>query len=278
MNNKKSDKKSIGFLSKSRQFKSKSDALKQLICQTVEILGILGIPIDKMTDRRLEKMALTFLAVIHKDVNNRWSDIKDLSDSISLKTREIINILNDKYEENISSGSYDDVRRKDLKLLVLGEIILHSNPNAARNDSTRGYALNPFYAEILRNIKSKANTGWKLYVHKKLKNKKSVKEILSSDRNIQKIPVQLPSGEKITFSPGEHNLLQKAIIEDFLPRYGYGCEILYVGDTADKFLCKNESKLKKLNFFELLHGELPDIVAYSEEKNWLYLIEAVHSS
>jgi type II restriction enzyme len=28
----------------------------------------------------------------------------------------------------------------------------------------------------------------------------------------------------------------------------------------------------------LLHGELPDIVAYSEQKDWLYLIEAVHSS
>ncbi len=27
-----------------------------------------------------------------------------------------------------------------------------------------------------------------------------------------------------------------------------------------------------------MRGELPDIVAYSEEKKWLYLIEAVHSS
>ncbi len=278
MNNNMPDEKSADFLSKSRPFRSKSDALKQLICQAAEILEIFGMPIDEMTARRLERMALVFLVVIHKDIDNNWNDIKDLSDSVSLKTREIIKILNDKYEENISSGSYDDIRRKDLKLPVLGEIILHSNPGSARNDSTRGYALNPFYAEILRNIKSETNTGWKLYAQKKLKNKKSVKDILSSDRNIQKIPIQLPSGEKIIFSPGEHNLLQKAVIEDFLPRYGYGCEILYVGDAADKFLYKNESKLKDLNFFELSHGELPDIVAYSEKRNWLYLIEAVHSS
>ncbi len=114
-----SDKKSVDFLSKSRPFRSKSDDLKQLICQTVEILEIFDMPIDKMTARRLERMALVFLVVIHKDINNSWNDIKDLSDSVSLKTREIINILNDKYEENISSGSYDDIRRKYLKLLVL---------------------------------------------------------------------------------------------------------------------------------------------------------------
>ena len=37
-------------------------------------------------------------------------------------------------------------------------------------------------------------------------------------------------------------------------------------------------ELKKLNFFELSHDELPDIIAFSKRHNWLYLIEAVHSS
>ncbi|MDM8548621.1 BsuBI/PstI family type II restriction endonuclease [Desulfobacterales bacterium HSG2] len=272
------DKKSADFLSKSRWFRSKSDDLKQLICQAIEILEIFGIPFDKVTARRLERMALAFLTVAGKDIDNSWSDIKDLSDSVSLKTRDIIKILNDKYEESISSGSYDDIRRKDLKLLVLGKIILPSNPDSARNDSTRGYALNPLYAKLLRKLTSGVNPRWKSDVQKKLKDKKSVRDLLSSDRDIQKIPVKLPSGEEITFSPGKHNLLQKAIIEELLPRYGYGCEILYVGDTANKSLYKDESKLKKLNFFELSHGELPDIIAYSENKNWLYLIEAVHSS
>jgi hypothetical protein len=36
--------------------------------------------------------------------------------------------------------------------------------------------------------------------------------------------------------------------------------------------------LKQLSFFELSHNELPDIIAYSRKNNWLYLIEAVHSS
>jgi len=72
--------------------------------------------------------------------------------------------------------------------------------------------------------------------------------------------------------------LQKLIIEEFLPRYGNGAELLYVGDTANKYLHLDKTQLEKLNFFEISHEELPDVIAYSKEKNWLYLIEAVHSS
>ena len=35
-----------------------------------------------------------------------------------LKTRDIIKFENDHYGEEISSGSYDDIRRKDLKPLL----------------------------------------------------------------------------------------------------------------------------------------------------------------
>lgn len=92
------------------------------------------------------------------------------------------------------------------------------------------------------------------------------------------IPVMFPSGKTFEFSPGKHNELQKEIIEEFLPRYGYGAEVLYVGDTANKFLHLEKERLEELKFFELSHGELPDIVAYLVQKKWIYLIEAVHSS
>ena len=72
--------------------------------------------------------------------------------------------------------------------------------------------------------------------------------------------------------------MQKAIIEDFLPRYGQGCVVLYIGDTSNKMLHIETQKLEHLKFFELSHDELPDIIAYDEKRNWLYLIEAVHSS
>lgn len=101
---------------------------------------------------------------------------------------------------------------------------------------------------------------------------------MKREREIAKVNVTLPSGGELTFSLGEHNDLQKAIIEDFLPRYGHGAEVLYVGDTSDKYLYLEKDKLEELNFFEISHEELPDVIAYSKKQNWLYLIEAVHSS
>ncbi|MFB0906769.1 MAG: BsuBI/PstI family type II restriction endonuclease [Spirosomataceae bacterium] len=200
---------------------------------------------------------------------------KDLNDGYALKTKEIINYINTNFGENISSGSYDDIRRQDLKLLTIAEIVLQSSPNAATNDSTRGYTLNPTYAELIRNFGTK---NWEKSVAEQLKNIEPLSAKLKREREVKKVSVTLPSGGKLTFSAGEHNDLQKAIIEEFLPRYGYGTEVLYVGDTSDKYLYLEQEELTKLNFFEISHEELPDVIAYSKKKNWLYLIEAVHSS
>ena len=41
-------------------------------------------------------------------------------------------------------------------------------------------------------------------------------------------------------------LLQKAIIEEFAPRFAPDTECLYVGDTIAKDLAKNEEKLREL--------------------------------
>jgi len=95
---------------------------------------------------------------------------------------------------------------------------------------------------------------------------------------LRRFPVVLPRSRQIEHGTSPLRRVKRAIIEEFLPRYGYGAEVLYVGDAASKYLVRNEARLKALDFFELSHGELPDIVAYSSKRRWLYLIEAVHSS
>ena len=227
------------------------------------------------TPRRLERMAIVFLACCDVKKVEDFSTAKALSDGYSLKTREIIEYVNSYFGENISSGSYDDIRRKDLKYLTVAEIVLQSSPNSATNDSTRGYSVNPFYAELLHLY---GDADWEGLVSEKLKDIEPLSKKLKRERDLKKVDVVLPSGVELSFSAGKHNDLQKAIIEEFLPRYGFEAEVLYVGDTSDKYLYLEEEKLKELNFFEISHEELPDVIAYSAKKNWLYLIEAVHSS
>lgn len=259
---------------KSKTFGEKSQKVQALINNTLYILDTFGIPL-KDSPRRLERMAMAFLASGDVKRIEDFKKAKDLSSGYVVKTRDIISYVNKHFGENISSGSYDDIRRKDLNLLTIGEIVLQSSPNSATNDSTRGYSINPTYAELLRNYGSK---DWKKMVSEKLKNFEPLNKRLKREREITKVSVTLPSGGKLTFSAGEHNDLQKAIIEDFLPRFGHAAEVMYVGDTADKYLYLEKEKLEELNFFEISHEKLPDVVAYSKEKNWLYLIEAVHSS
>lgn len=259
---------------KSKTFSEKTPQVQELINTTLYILGTFGIPLDA-TPRRLERMAIAFLASGDIKKVSDFKEAKDLNSGYALKTRDIIIYVNNHFAENISSGSYDDIRRKDLKLLTVAEVVLQSSPNSATNDSTRGYSINPTYAELVRNFGSK---DWEKMVSEKLKDIEPLSKKLKREREIAKVSVTLPSGGELTFSVGEHNDLQKAIIEDFLPRYGHGAEVLYVGDTSDKYLYLEKKKLEELNFFEISHEELPDVIAYSKKKNWLYLIEAVHSS
>ncbi|MBX2930687.1 MAG: hypothetical protein KF781_01930 [Chitinophagaceae bacterium] len=255
---------------------NKAKAIQKIINEALDILESVGIPFNNKSERGLERMAVSFLAVA--GITKDWKRAKSSEDNIHLKTREIIQIINQNFEENISSGSYDDIRRKDLKLLVLADLVVNSGvkKGSATNDPTRGYGLHPEFKALI--VQYKTN-GWTKALKTFNKNRLLLSEVLARKRNLDKIPVKLPfRKEEIELSLGKHNVLQKAIIEEFLPRFGSDCEVLYIGDTLNKILHINEMKLKKLNFFELSHDELPDIIAYSKKNNWLYLIEAVHSS
>lgn len=256
------------YISKSK----KSEPIQKIINEALDILESVGIPLTTKTERGLERMAVCFLAVA--SVTQDWAKA---SDKLHLKTRDIINVVNKNFEENISSGSYDDVRRKDLKLLVVANLIINRGDNlsAATNDPTRGYVLHPDFKNL---IISYGTPVWNRKLKAFNKNKLLLAELIDKKRALEHIPIKLPDGKPLQLSLGAHNVLQKEIVEQFLPRFGSDCVVLYIGDTSNKLLYVNETALKELNFFQLSHDELPDIIAWSKNKNWLYLIEAVHSS
>jgi type II restriction enzyme len=131
----------------------------------------------------------------------------------------LIEYLNQHFDEAISPGSYDDIRRQDLKLLVADGIVMPTNPNAARNNPTRAYCLNPNYASV---IAVYATPQWKDAIKTFHEHHLGLVEKLTAQRTIAQTQVILPSGFNLVLSPGEHNRLQKAIVEQFLPRFGYG--------------------------------------------------------
>ncbi len=253
----------------------KSEHVQKLYSDMLDVLSAVGIPVTELSsDRRREKMAGACLAA--GQIVNSFREAKSVMNGSFLKTRDIIVFENEHYGEHISSGSYDDIRRKDLKMLVDEGFVVNSSEldQAATNNPNRGYTLSAPFANLLRvygTSKWDERLAYFIEIHQK------TKEELARKRAMERIPVTLPSGLTLELSTGEHNLLQKKIVEDFLSLFGMGAEVLYIGDSSDKYLHRDTEALQQLHV-SLEHGTLPDIVAYSREKNLLFLIEAYHSS
>ena len=254
--------------------KNTPKTVERLVFAMLDILKDIGIPVDN-TDRKLERMAKACMAV--GKIKRSLKEAVSAENGEYPRSRDIIAFENAHYGESIADASYDDIRRQDLKLLVEAGVVLNSSSKEkqATNNPSRGYALSPNFAKLLKQYKT---SNWDNALADYVKETVSLKEELERRRDIEKVPVTLPGGKMLDLSFGEHNNLQKAVIEVFLPLFGFGAEVLYVGDTKDKYLHLEKEALEALNFFPLEHEELPDVVAYSKEKNLLYLIEAYHST
>lgn len=126
---------------------------KEKVEQAQTILRQIGVPLRDLTPRRRERIAKAFLAVAGLRPNDPWTSTRSFSEGFKpLKTRDIIRIWNTDYGEAIADSSYDDVRRKDLKVLVAYGVVTSSaaDPHADTNDGTRGYAISeavvPYFA------------------------------------------------------------------------------------------------------------------------------------
>ncbi len=254
----------------------KSSRVRKIILDAIEILGGVGVPIDDLTPRRLEKMSMSFLSLCGVNKASSWDKTKSLVDGHILRTREIIEYINENFEEKISSGSYDDIRRKDLVRPVgMGLIVKSANkPDADTNDGTRGYALEDRFSDL---VKSFGTEQWQGKLDSFEIDQDYIDQF-ESKRESKKIEVKLEEGVTIALDDGPHNQIQKAIVEEFLPIFGHAATVLYIGDTSEKKMHKYSEKMKEIGLDIADRGMLPDIIAFSDSKKWVYLIEAVHSS
>lgn len=258
----------------SPNFRAKDATVQKLINDALDILEAFGVPMSD-PGRRRECMAMAFISVAGMTPGDPWGAAKDFEQGRALKSRDIINFRNEYLGEEGSSGSYDDIRRKDLKLLVTAGIVVNSLPGSTHNAPNRGYALHPAFAAAARTY---GTPLWDEELASVMEDYKTLLERLSTERAMSRVDIKVADGVTLSFGPGKHNELQKAIIEEFLPRYGYGAEVLYVGDAEDKGALYSEARLRDVGFFTLSHEELPDVVAFSSDKDWLYVVEAVASS
>lgn len=188
-----------------------------------------------------------------------------------IRIHDVIAFTRDNYGVAYAENSRETIRKQAMHHFRNAAFI--EDNGKATNSPNYRYRLT---GEMLTLMRSYGSREWKAKLTSFLSNHESLIDLYSSKRDFNRMPVKI-NDKDFTFSTGDHNRLQKAIIEEFAPRFAPNTECLYVGDTTEKDLVKNEERLKELGFEITLHDKMPDVVLYSEEKNWLFFIESVTS-
>ena len=179
-----------------------------------------------------------------------------------------------RYRKDYAANSRETIRRQTLHQFIDARLadLNPDDPSRPTNSGYNKYALSDAALEVVRQYGERAFGG---AARSFVERHGALSEQYRSLRNLLMVPVSLPGGAKVKLSAGEHNQLQKAIIEEFGPRFAPGAIVLYVGDTARKHVILQQEVLGQLSLEITEHDKLPDVVMYAAEANWLYLIEAV---
>jgi hypothetical protein len=147
-------------------------------------------------------------------------------------------------------------------------------PTRPVNSPKAVYQISP---EALKLVQCYGTAKWGKALKAFLQLKVSLAERYAKQRDMNQVPVKLPTGQEMQLSPGAHSELIKTILESFAPRYAPASIPVYVGDTGDKWGYFDAPLLKRLGVQVDAHGKMPDVILHYPAKNWLLLIESVTS-
>ena len=191
--------------------------------------------------------------------------------------------IRNEYGMDYKPNSRETVCRQTLHQFEQAHIVDRNRDDPARptNSKDNNYSLNQPILEILAVY---PDGDWKARVQEY---KNAVPELTAQYErtlDMNKIPITLPAGKEVKLSPGKHNQLHADIVHEFCSRFvGAGGRLLYIGDTASsrkeggKLMFLEAEYLESLGVPPMSHDKLPDVVVYDEDREWLFLIEAVTS-
>jgi hypothetical protein len=234
------------------------------------ILKGLGLPPAQFN----EMSALTLISLCGLGPDDPWSKARRIRCTV---TKGIMDYVRNTYGKEYAPNTRETFRRQVLHQFVQGHIADYNpfEPHLPTNSPRAHYAMTEAALAAVRTYGNPRQ--WKAAVRTFLAEQGALKVLYSPEREQRRVPISLPDGQKIRLSPGKHNQVQKAIIEEFAVRFAPGSELLYLGDTAKKDLVVNARVLADLGISITDHDKLPDVVLYDPTRKWLFLIEAVTS-
>ena len=229
-------------------------------------------------EKRTNDMAArTLLALL----NLREGDTWDQATNNRIGVRGLMDWMRNNLDYQIAENSRETVRREVLHQFVAAAFCEHNDddPNRPTNSSKNVYRVSPNVLNVIRMYSgSDANSSeFTIALEEYLADFQSLVELQREERRMAKIPVRMPSNEIEYINPGGQNKLIKAMVEEFCPRFIPGGRVLYIGDADNKTVHYDKELFSSLGINLDMHGKIPDLVVYQEDKNWLFLMEAVTS-
>lgn len=231
--------------------------------ETREFLQNVGMPKAQQADI----CCYVILAMAGIKPNMSWSE----ATNEWIRIHDIIQFANTYYGATYAENSRETFRKQALHRFRTAALV--EDNGKATNSPNYRYRLTD---ETLQMLKAVGTKQEQTELNRFLSYHEKLMDIYASKKKMTMMPVKI-NGLDFSFSAGKHNELQKAIIEEFAPRFAPNSECLYVGDTIEKDLVKNVDKLEKLGFEITLHDKMPDVVLYREDKDWIYFVESVTS-
>lgn len=222
-------------------------------------------------ERSNERSALIFLAMLGLRRESRWAD----STNEPYRTVEIMSNVSEYWGTTWKPNTRETVRRFTLHQFVAAGLVEYNadDPSRPVNSPKANYRVSPAALGV---IKLWGTTPVEAAFERYLKELPGQVAAYAAAREMHRVPVLLPSGDAVTLSPGGQNVLLKAMVEEFCPRFTPGGSVLYLGD-ADKDATYDISALAALGITLNQHGKFPDLIVHMPGENWLILAEAVSS-
>ncbi|MDD2636355.1 MAG: BsuBI/PstI family type II restriction endonuclease [Bacteroidales bacterium] len=233
------------------------------------ILKELGLPDAQQN----EISGYTLLALCSIKEKDKWAKATKQSKGVS---KGIMSFISLNYQKEYAPNTRETLRRQVLHQFIQAGIVDYNPdiPDLPVNSPRAHYAISELALETIKLFRTRK---WKEAIKAFKAQIGGLKDRYSKDREMSRVPLKLANGEILMLSPGKHNEVQAAIVEEFASRFAQGSILLYVGDTEKKNLHVQKEKLEQIGIPITEHSKLPDVVIYDEAKNWLYLIEAVTS-
>jgi len=237
--------------------------------ETMTILRDLGFGPRQSND----VAGYVLLAVLDLGPYDKWDTAREPLRGIT----PIIDFVARKYRLRYAPNTRETIRDEAVKYFVEEGLLIKNpdDPSRPTNSGKTVYQIEPTALRLCRSFKTDA---WGSALQRYLATREEIKRELQRARELARIPVRLPSGGKITLSPGGQNPLIKTFIEEFCPRFVPGGVVLYAGDAENKFQHFDADYFRRIGVEIDAAAKMPDIVVHDTKRQWLVIGEAVTSA